>query len=82
MTDWELTATTIYCDAVDDEVTFLVNSDGTAGCTGLQRYARPDRENARELKERGKKLGKTLACDGEACLRIAKYRDSLFADKT
>lgn len=79
--DWELTATTVYCDAVDDEVTFLVNNDGTARCTSLQKYLFPDRETAREMKERSRKLGKPLACDGDSCTRITRYRDSLFTGK-
>jgi hypothetical protein len=39
MVDWEITATTIYCKAVDDEVTLLVSADGTCRCTGRQKYA-------------------------------------------
>jgi hypothetical protein len=35
MTDWQLTATTIYCNAVQDEVTIFVHRDGSLGCTGF-----------------------------------------------
>jgi len=80
-TDWEITATTIYCDAVDDEVTLMVLADGTARCTGLQKYLKPDRETSKEMNNRGKKLGKQLACDGEECRRIAQYRDKLLGEK-
>jgi hypothetical protein len=79
--DWELTATTIYCDAVEDEVTLIINKDGTARCTGIQKYLKPDRETAREMKEKSKKLEKTLACDGDDCRRISGYRDSLLTGK-
>ena len=36
MVDWQVTATTIYCDAVDDDVTLLVYKDGSAKCTGYK----------------------------------------------
>ncbi|MFC1902066.1 GYD domain-containing protein [Chloroflexota bacterium] len=42
MVDWVITATTIYCDAVDDEVTLLVHKDGTVKCIGHSKYAKPD----------------------------------------
>jgi hypothetical protein len=75
MADWQITATTIYCEDVDDEVTLLVYGDGTAVCTGLEKYARPDKETARAMKKRGRKSGKRLACRGEDCRRIGEYRD-------
>ncbi len=81
MTDWEITATTIYCDAVDDEVTLMVSADGTARCTGLQKYLKPGRETSKEMNNRAKKLGKQLACDGEECQRIAQYRDKILGEK-
>ncbi len=81
MPDWELTATTIYCDAVDDEVTFLVSGDGSARCTGLRKYLKPGRETAREMRQRGKQKGRRLACDGETCRRIVEYRDTILDTK-
>jgi hypothetical protein len=32
--DWQLTATAIYCDAVDDDVTIIVYKDWSTKCTG------------------------------------------------
>lgn len=34
MVDWRVTATTIYGDAVDDDVTVLVYEDWSTRCTG------------------------------------------------
>ena len=79
--DWELTATTILCEDVDDEVTIIVNNDGTVACTGSQKYVKPTKEVLRELKSRSKKLGKQLACKDTACSRITSYRDELLSKK-
>jgi hypothetical protein len=81
MVDWEITATTIYCDAVDDEVTLMVTADGTTRCTGLDKYLKPSRETSREMNNRGKKLGRKIACEGDACQRIKLYRDELMGKK-
>jgi hypothetical protein len=74
MVDWQVTATTIYCEDVDDEVTLLIYGDGTSLCTGLQKYARPDKENARTIKKKGRQSGRKLVCSSAGCRRIAEYR--------
>ena len=79
--NWELTATTVYCEAVDDEVTLMVSADGTARCTGIQKYLKPDRETSKDMKERGKKSGRQLACHGEECQTVAQYRAELLGEK-
>jgi len=35
---WQVTATAIYCDAVDDEVTILVYKDWSTERTGYKKY--------------------------------------------
>jgi hypothetical protein len=79
--DWELTATTILCEDVDDEVTIIVNGDGTARCTGSQKYAGSNKAAAKELKDRSKKLGRELACKDPGCPTVAKYREELLNKK-
>jgi hypothetical protein len=79
MVDWEVTATTIYCDAVDDEVTIIVQGGGAVKCTGLQKYAPSDKESAKELKKKGRALHKTLACQGIDCSRVTKHRAELMS---
>ncbi|MBN1177451.1 MAG: hypothetical protein JXA51_07220 [Dehalococcoidales bacterium] len=81
MVDWEITATTIYCDAVDDEVTLMVQADGTSRCTGRDKYIKPSREVSREMNTRGKKLGRKLACEGDACQRVTAYHNELLGKK-
>jgi hypothetical protein len=81
MSDWRITATTIYCDAVDDEVTLIVSRDGTVRCTGYQKYHKPDKETAKALNKKGQRLGKQLGCTNAECHRVTQYRDSLLAEE-
>ena len=79
MVDWVMTATTIYCDAVEDEVTLIVDKDGTMKCTGYNKYFRPDKVTAKTLQSRGKQLKKQLKSEGLDCPRVTGYRDKLFS---
>jgi hypothetical protein len=81
MADWQITATTIYCDAVDDEVTLIVHHDGTVACTGHQKYFQPDKRTAKEVRRKNRLSGKILACEGLECSRVVKYRNSLLGEK-
>ncbi|MHB8105199.1 MAG: hypothetical protein ACYDG5_06630 [Dehalococcoidales bacterium] len=81
MVDWEVTATTIHCGDVDDEVTIIVYQNGTAKCTGSQKYSKTNKETTKELKKKSKQLGKTLACKDADCAKISKYRDELLKKK-
>ena len=81
MVNWQITTTTIYCDAIDDEVTVLVYRDGTTNCTGYSKYGNPSQDTDNWLKKRGKELNKTLECDGPQCHRVTGYRDKLFAEE-
>jgi len=79
MVNWQVTAATIYCDAVDDEVTLLVYKDRTAKCTGYQKYGKPDKETAEVMEKKNKQLKRRLECEGQECHRVIRYRDKLFA---
>ena len=81
MVNWQVTATTIYCDAVDDDVTLMVFKDGTARCVSYQRYGEPDKETRKTLEEKSRYLGVQLACEGPECRRVIQYRDKLFAEE-
>ncbi len=81
MADWQVTATTIYCDAVDDEVTLIVSADGAVKCTGFQRYLKPGKETSKEMKEKSRRLGKQIECQGLDCIRVTEYKDSLLGKK-
>jgi PhoPQ-activated pathogenicity-related protein len=81
MVDWEVTATTIFCDDVADEVTIIVYQNGTSKCTGRQKYARTSQEALKELKQKSRQTGKPLACKDTACTTVTKYRDELMQKK-
>ena len=67
--DWEITATTVYCEVVGDEVTLMVYGDGTCKCTGREKYSRRDKKT----RASGAKKGECAA----DCTILNRYRDSL-----
>ncbi len=79
MVNWQLTAITIYCDAVDDEVTLLVYKDGSVKCTGYSKYG----ESSKEIpaKRQGKRLKRQPNCDSPECHRVIQYKDKLFTEE-
>ena len=79
MVNWQITATTIHCDAVDDEVTLMVYKDGSAKCTGYDKYHQSGKEASKLLGKKSKKLNKKLECEGLECYRVTQYQDKLFA---
>ena len=81
MTDWQVTATTIYCDAVDDEVTVMVYRDFSTRCTGYHRYGTPSKESSALLRDKSRKSGRELKCEGPECQRVAQYRDKLVEEE-
>ncbi len=82
MVSWQVTATTIYCDAVDGEVTLMVNKDGSARCTDCHRYHEPDKDTSRLMGSKGKQLNRKLECEGPDCYRVIQYKDKIFAEET
>ena len=81
MVDWQITATTIYCDDVDDEVTVIVQRDGSVRCVGFARYGKPDKDTAGLLKQKSRQLQRQLKCAGPECSRVTDYRDRLLAEE-
>lgn len=82
MVNWEVTATTIYCDSVDDDVTILVYKDWTTRCSGYQKYAEsPTKETTKMLKRKAKRLGRNLGCEDPLDHRVTDYRDMLIAQE-
>ena len=80
MENWQVTATTVYCDAVDDDVTIIVYKDWSIRCTGCRKYVESlSKETAKMLKRKAKRLGRNLRCDGPLDCRATDYRDTLIA---
>jgi hypothetical protein len=79
--DWQVTATRIYCDAVDDDVTIMVYKDWSVRCTGYKKYVEHlNKETERRLKKKAKRLGRNLGCEGPLDYRVTDYRDKLAAE--
>mgnify|MGYP001034949198 CR=1 FL=1 len=82
MVDWQVTVTTIHCEAVDDYVTLMVYKDKSANCVGYKKYGEGiTKEVAKGLKKKAKELGKEFRCEGPECHRLIEYRDKLFAEE-
>ena len=81
MVNWQLVAKTIYCEAVDDEVTIMVYKDGSLKCTGYKRYGEPSREVVNLLERKSKQLKRQLKCEGMECHRVVQYKSKLFAEE-
>jgi len=81
MVDWQVTGTTIYCDAVDDEVTLLVYKDWSVRCTGYKKYGEPTKEAVNLLKKKSRQLGRQLRCVGPECRRVIEYKEKLLAEE-
>jgi hypothetical protein len=74
--DWQVTATTLYCEAVADEVTLLVYPDWSVKCTGQEKYAGLHKAGAEQLKRRPAKK-KSLDCQGINCPTVSAYLNKL-----
>lgn len=81
MVDWQITAKTIYCEAVDDEVTLLVYKDGSARCTGLKKYGEPNRMTLDAVKSKSKRLKRQVKCIGSQCPKPTEYKEKLLAEE-
>lgn len=81
--NWQVTATTIYCDAVDDYVTIMVYKDKSMRCAAYKnKYGESiTTETVTALKTKSKQLGQELKCEGPECHRLIAYRDKLFAEE-
>jgi len=81
MVNWQVTAATIFCDAVNDEVTLMVYKDGSVKCVGYEKYGQASKEIVKLLQQKSKQLNRQLKCEGPECSRVTRYRDKLFAEE-
>ena len=81
MTDWQTTAKTIFCDAVDDEVTILVFKDFSIHCTGCIKYSKFNDVTLNIIKEKSRKYKRVIKCQGEQCHRVTEYKEKILAEE-
>jgi hypothetical protein len=77
---WQITATTIECDMVNDYVTIMVNRDWSCKCTWWSKYKKvagedPKRRFSKEIK------AKLPRCQGPMCRYVTGYRDKLIGEE-
>ena len=70
MVNWQLTATTIHCNTLNEEVTVIVNKDWSAKCTGYEKYSGT-----------GMTATRKVACGGTDCSRVTDYINRLKAEE-
>ena len=71
---WQVTATTLFCDVVDEWVTILVYKDGTTKCSHVIEHG-----------QTGRKTGKDewQECPGpSACALCTAYKEKVFSENT
>ncbi len=81
MADWQITAKTIFCEAVDDEVTILVQKSGAVRCTGCRKYGQPNDITRTLINQKTRQLNRSIKCEGEGCLRVSEYKNQILAEK-
>ena len=77
--DWKITAATINCPAVADEVTVIVKNDWSVSCSGFDKL-KTSRRAQLQMVERSLDLKCTLDCKGMQCRQITDYLDKLRAE--
>ena len=73
---WQITATTIHCDFVDDFVTIMVNKDWSTKCSWYYRYKQKVIDDHRQKLDKKIRL-KVGKCQGTECSYVMGYRDKL-----
>lgn len=80
MADWQITANTINCKAVAEEVTITVKNDWSVKCSGCDKFATSRRAQL-QLVERSMDLKRSLECKGIECDSIREYLEKLHAEE-
>jgi hypothetical protein len=81
MSNWQTTAKTIFCDAVDDEVTVMIYKDYSVRCTGFKKYTEPNDITLNLVKEKNRRLKRPLKCEGQSCPRVLGYKASILVEE-
>ncbi len=81
MVSWQVTATTVHCEEVDDEVTLLVYKGWSVKCTGQKKYSNPDKDTTSLMKKKSRQSKRLLSCKGLECSRITQYKNKLVAEE-
>lgn len=78
--NWQITATTIRCDYVDDNVTLMVDRDWTTRCAWYRRYKQKALEDKKQKFDKEIRI-KIVKCAGSECPLAVSYRDKLIQEE-
>jgi hypothetical protein len=78
--NWQITATTMHCDFVDDFVTIMVNKDWSTKCVWYSRYKQKALEDKKYKVDREIRL-KIDKCQGPDCSYVTSYKDKLVKEE-
>jgi hypothetical protein len=81
MVDWEVTATTIFCDSVRDEVTIIIKEDGSVKCSGRLKYNTQIKKNKNSSKKMSKADSNQIVCLGVDCVTVKQQRAKVLGEK-
>jgi hypothetical protein len=76
MSDWQVTAVTISCPNVAEEVTIAIKSDWSVRCSGFEKYASSRRARL-ALVDRSLTIKRVLECKNVDCNQITEYIQKL-----
>lgn len=79
--NWQVTATTIHCELVEDFVTIMVNKDWTTRCAWYKRYKQEALEDAKRKFSKAIRQ-KIEKCDGPECSYLTEYRAKLLREES
>ena len=77
---WQITASTIRCNLVDDFVTIMVNKEWSAKCAWYNRHKKKAIEGKKQ-KFDGEMRLKIEKCQGPECSYVTGYRDKLIKEE-
>jgi len=81
MINWQVTAITINCSAIAEEVTIIVKNDWSVKCTGYDNLA-VSRRARLELVHRSLNMKRVLDCKGTQCPDVTAYIQKLRSEES
>ena len=77
---WQVTATTLECEMVDEYVTIMVYGDWSCRCTWWAKYKGAAGGQGQKFAKQIK--AKIARCQGPDCRYVVGYRDKLISEET
>jgi len=69
MVNWQITAASLICEDIGEEVTIIVSKDWSVVCTGQKKHSKSGKQP-----QRG-------GCTGLKCRQITQYKEKLLSEE-